>query len=129
MARYKELLEKIEENRKEREQLEKEVRQIENEPIRDSDVIVLFAGSRDDFYRSFRITNMDKEQVEKLLNDMADFADTEWDNSLPDYMAERGADMIPVLDSMERWSGYPIFYDFKYDFNENEIHSLSLIHI
>lgn len=123
MARYKELLEKIEENRKEREQLEKEVRQIENEPIRDSDVIVLFAGSRDDFYRSFRITNMDKEQVEKLLNDMADFADTEWDNSLPDYMAERGADMIPVLDSMERWSGYPIFYDFKYDFNENEIHS------
>lgn len=96
MGRYKELLEKIEENRREREQLEKEVRQIENEPIRDSDVIVLFEGSRDDFYRSFRITNMDKEQVEKLLGDMADFADIEWDNSLPDYMAEHGADMIPI---------------------------------
>lgn len=123
MGRYKELLEKIEENRREREQLEKEVRQIENEPIRDSDVIVLFEGSRDDFYRSFRITNMDKEQVEKLLGDMADFADIEWDNSLPDYMAEHGADMIPILDSVDRWSGYPTFYDFKYDFNENKIYS------
>ncbi|MCF2681988.1 DUF3849 domain-containing protein [Faecalicatena contorta] len=122
MGKYRELLEKIEENQREHERLEREIREIENEPIRDSDVIVLFSGSIDDYYISYRITNMDGEQVEKLLHEAAEFADVKWDGTVPDYLAGQGADMIPVLDSINRWNGYSAFYDFEYDYNENEIH-------
>ena len=129
MGKYRELLEKMEENQREHERLEKEIREIENEPIRDSDVIVLFSGSIDDYYISYRITNMDREQVEKLLHEASEFVDVKWDGAVPDYLARQGADMVPVLDSISRWNGYSTFYDFEYDYNANEIHRLSLIHI
>lgn len=122
MGKYRELLEKMEENQREHERLEKEIREIENEPIRDSDVIVLFSGSIDDYYISYRITNMDREQVEKLLHEASEFVDVKWDGAVPDYLARQGADMVPVLDSISRWNGYSTFYDFEYDYNANEIH-------
>lgn len=122
MGRYTELLEQMEKNRREREQLEKEIREIESGPIRDSDVVVLFSGSIDDYYISYRITNMDRDRVEKLLHEAAELADVKWDGAVPDYLVKEGADMVPILDSISRWDGYPAFYDFEYDYNENEIH-------
>lgn len=123
MASYKELLEQIRINRMEYSRLEKELEEIENSPIGDTDVVVKYTDSMGSEYSVSRITNMDKERVKKLLEQLTGMEYEEWDGNLEEYLEKYGAEVLPVLSTAEsRWDGYPPFYDLEYDLDTNKVY-------
>lgn len=123
MASYKDLLEQIRTNRLEYSRLEKELEEIENSPIRDTDVVVKYTGSMGSEYSVSRITNMEKERVKELLEQLTEIEYEEWDGNLEEYLEKYSVEVIPVLSTAEsRWDGYPPFYDLEYDLDTNKVY-------
>ncbi len=122
MGRYTELKKEWEENRAAFRRIEDEMEKIENEPIKDSDVVVKYSMSMGSQYFVDRITNMSQEQVRGLLEQITEWEPgVQFNTDIDEYMKENGAEVIPVLDTEGRWDGYPPFYDLHYDYDANRV--------
>ena len=53
------------------------------EPINADDVVVKFASAFESEWEVLKITNMSREDVGKMLKDMASLDENEWDGKLP----------------------------------------------
>ena len=61
------------------------------EPINVDDVVVKFASAFESEWEVLKITNMLREDVGKILEDMAALDENEWDGNYLSYMEKAGS--------------------------------------
>ena len=99
------------------------------EPIAETDVIVRTQGSMGSDYEIDRITNMSFTQVRGILQDMALLHKETWDGNVQAYLAQRGAEFIPIKASDGLNEEYPSFFDLQYDFDSHDVTEISELSI
>ena len=88
------------------------------EPINADDVVVKFASAFESEWEVLKITNMSKEDVGKMLKDMASLDENEWDGNYLSYMEKQGAEITLLASSSKGLNGnLPDFWDYEYDFD------------
>lgn len=88
------------------------------EPINADDVVVKFASAFESEWEVLKITNMSKEDVGKILKDMASLYENEWDGNYLSYMEKQGAKITLLASSSKGLNGnMPDFWDYEYDFD------------
>ena len=89
------------------------------EPINADDVVVKFASAFESEWEVLKITNMSREDVGKMLKDMASLDENEWDGNYLSYMEKQGAEITLLASSSKGLNGnLPDFWDYEYDFDE-----------
>ena len=89
------------------------------EPINADDVVVKFASAFESEWEVLKITNMSREDVGKILKDMASLYENEWDGNYLSYMEKQGAKITLLASSSKGLNGnMPDFWDYEYDFDE-----------
>ena len=88
------------------------------EPINADDVVVKFASAFESEWEVLKITNMLREDVGKILKDMAALDENEWDGNYLSYMEKQGAEIMLLASSSKGLNGnMPDFWDYEYDFD------------
>ena len=88
------------------------------EPINVDDVVVKFASAFESEWEVLKITNMLREDVGKILKDMASLYENEWDGNYLSYMEKQGAKITLLASSSKGLNGnMPDFWDYEYDFD------------
>ena len=88
------------------------------EPINVDDVVVKFASVFESEWEVLKITNMLREDVGKILKDMAALDENEWDGNYLSYMEKQGAEIMLLASSSKGLNGnMPDFWDYEYDFD------------
>ena len=88
------------------------------EPINADDVVVKFASIFESEWEVLKITNMSREDVGKILKDMASLYENEWDGNYLSYMEKQGAKITLLASSSKGLNGnMPDFWDYEYDFD------------
>lgn len=88
------------------------------EPINADDVVVKFASIFESEWEVLKITNMLRDDVRKMLKDMASLDEKEWDGNYLSYMEKQGAEITLLASSSKELNGnMPDFWDYEYDFN------------
>ena len=88
------------------------------EPINADDVVVKFASAFESEWEVLKITNMSREDVGKILKDMASLYENEWDGNYLSYMEKQGAKITLLASSSKGLNGnLPDFWDYEYDFD------------
>ena len=88
------------------------------EPINADDVVVKFASAFESEWEVLKITNMSREDVGKILKDMASRYENEWDGNYLSYMEKQGAEITLLASSSKELNGnMPDFWDYEYDFD------------
>ena len=88
------------------------------EPINADDVVVKFASIFESEWEVLKITNMLRDDVRKMLKDMASLDEKEWDGNYLSYMEKRGAEITLLASSSKELNGnMPDFWDYEYDFD------------
>ena len=88
------------------------------EPINADDVVVKFASAFESEWEVLKITNMSREDVGKMLKDMASLDEKEWDGNYLSYMEKQGAEITLLASSSKDLNGnMPDFWDYEYDFD------------
>lgn len=88
------------------------------EPINADDVVVKFASSFESEWEVLKITNMLRDDVGKMLKDMASLDEKEWDGNYLSYMEKQGAEITLLASSSKELNGnMPDFWDYEYDFD------------
>lgn len=88
------------------------------EPIYADDVVVKFASAFESEWEVLKITNMSREDVGKMLKDMASLDENEWDGNYLSYMEKQGAEITLLASSSKGLNGnLPDFWDYEYDFD------------
>ena len=88
------------------------------EPINADDVVVKFASVFESEWEVLKITNISREDVGKILKDMASLYENEWDGNYLSYMEKQGAKITLLASSSKGLNGnMPDFWDYEYDFN------------
>lgn len=88
------------------------------EPINADDVVVKFASAFESEWEVLKITNMSREDVGKILKDMASLYENEWDGNYLSYMEKQGAEITLLASSSKELNGnMPDFWDYEYDFD------------
>ena len=88
------------------------------EPINVDDVVVKFASIFESEWEVLKITNMSREDVRKILEDMASLDENEWDGNYHLYMEKQGAEITLLASSSKELNGnMPDFWDYEYDFD------------
>ena len=88
------------------------------EPINADDVVIKFASAFESEWEVLKITNMSREDVGKILKDMASLYENEWDGNYLSYMEKRGAKITLLASSSKGLNGnMPDFWDYEYDFD------------
>ena len=88
------------------------------EPINADDVVVKFASAFESEWEVLKITNMSREDVGKILKDMASLDEKEWDGNYLSYMEKQGAEITLLASSSKGLNGnMPDFWDYEYDFD------------
>ena len=88
------------------------------EPINADDVVVKFASVFESEWEVLKITNMSREDVGKILKDMASLYENEWDGNYLSYMEKQGAKITLLASSSKGLNGnLPDFWDYEYDFD------------
>ena len=88
------------------------------EPINVDDVVVKFASIFESEWEVLKITNMSREDVRKILEDMASLDENEWDGNYLLYMEKQGAEITLLASSSKELNGnMPDFWDYEYDFD------------
>ena len=89
------------------------------EPINADDVVVKFASIFESEWEVLKITNMLRDDVRKMLKDMASLNEKEWDGNYLSYMEKQGAEITLLASSSKGLNGnLPDFWDYEYDFDE-----------
>lgn len=88
------------------------------EPINADDVVVKFASFFESEWEVLKITNMLRDDVGKMLKDMASLDEKEWDGNYLSYMEKQGAEITLLASSGKELNGnMPDFWDYEYDFD------------
>ena len=88
------------------------------EPINADDVVVKFASIFESEWEVLKITNMLRDDVGKMLKDMASLDEKEWDGNYLSYMEKQGAEFTLLASSSKELNGnMPDFWDYEYDFD------------
>lgn len=88
------------------------------EPINADDVVVKFASAFESEWEVLKITNMLRDDVGKILKDMASLYENEWDGNYLSYMEKQGAKITLLASSSKGLNGnMPDFWDYEYDFD------------
>ena len=88
------------------------------EPINADDVVVKFASIFENEWEVLKITNMLRDDVGKMLKDMASLDEKEWDGNYLSYMEKQGAKITLLASSSKGLNGnMPDFWDYEYDFD------------
>ena len=88
------------------------------EPINADDVVVKFASIFESEWEVLKITNMLRDDIGKMLKDMASLDEKEWDGNYLSYMEKRGAEITLLASSSKELNGnMPDFWDYEYDFD------------
>ena len=88
------------------------------EPINADDVVVKFASAFESEWEVLKITNMSREDVGKILKDMASLYENEWGGNYLSYMEKQGAKITLLASSSKGLNGnMPDFWDYEYDFD------------
>ena len=88
------------------------------EPINADDVVVKFASIFESEWEVLKITNMLRDDVGKMLKDMASLDEKEWDGNYLSYMEKQGAEITLLASSAKELNGNMTdFWDYKYDFD------------
>ena len=88
------------------------------EPINADDVVVKFASVFESEWEVLKITNISREDVGKILKDMASLYENEWDGNYLSYMEKQGAEITLLASSSKELNGnMPDFWDYEYDFD------------
>lgn len=88
------------------------------EPINADDVVVKFVSAFESEWEVLKITNMSREDVGKILKDMASLYENEWDGNYLSYMEKQGAKITLLASSSKGLNGnMPDFWDYEYDFD------------
>ena len=88
------------------------------ESINADDVVVKFASAFESEWEVLKITNMSREDVGKMLKDMASLDENEWDGNYLSYMEKQGAEITLLASSSKGLNGnLPDFWDYEYDFD------------
>ena len=88
------------------------------EPINADDVVVKFASVFESEWEVLKITNISREDVGKILKDMASLYENEWDGNYLSYMEKQGAKITLLASSSKELNGnMPDFWDYEYDFD------------
>lgn len=88
------------------------------EPINADDVIVKFASIFESEWEVLKITNMLRDDVGKMLKDMASFDEKKWDGNYLSYMEKQGVEITLLASSGKELNGnMPDFWDYEYDFD------------
>ena len=100
------------------------------EPINADDVVVKFASAFESEWEVLKITNMSREDVGKILKDMASPYENEWDGNYLSYMEKQGAEITLLASNSKGLNGnLPDFWDYEYDFDAglSDVEELSAI--
>ena len=88
------------------------------EPINADDVVVKFASIFESEWEVLKITNMLRDDVRKMLKDMASLDEKEWDGNYLSYMEKQGAEITLLASSSKELNGNMLdFWDYEYDFD------------
>ena len=88
------------------------------EPINADDVVVKFASIFESEWEVLKITNMLRDDIGKMLKDMASLDEKEWDGNYLSYMEKQGAEITLLASSSKELNGnMPDFWDYEYDFD------------
>ena len=88
------------------------------EPINADDVVIKFASAFESEWEVLKITNMSREDVGKILKDMASLDENEWDGNYLSYMEKQGAEITLLASSSKGLNGnMPDFWEYEYDFD------------
>ena len=88
------------------------------EPINADDVVIKFASAFESEWEVLKITNMTRNDVGKMLNDMASLDEKEWDGNYLSYMEKQGAEITLLASNSKGLNGnLPDFWDYEYDFD------------
>lgn len=88
------------------------------EPINADDVVGKFASIFESEWEVLKITNMLRDDVRKMLKDMASLDEKEWDGNYLSYMEKQGAEITLLASSSKELNGnMPDFWDYEYDFD------------
>ena len=88
------------------------------EPINADDVVVKFASIFEREWEALKVTNMLRDDIGKMLKDMASLDEKEWDGNYLSYMEKRGAEITLLASSSKELNGnMPDFWDYEYDFD------------
>lgn len=88
------------------------------EPINADDVVVKFASIFESEWEVLKITNMLRDDVGKMLKDMASLDEKEWDGNYLSYMEKQGAEITLLASSSKELNGnMPDFWDYEYNFD------------
>lgn len=101
-----------------------EEREKANVPVEYGDVIVRISMPENGEYETIKITNMQSE-VQNALYDMLFPEEDVRQESVTDYLKEKGFAFVPIMRSGGLNDGYPQFYDFDVDMANKEIHAAS----
>lgn len=88
------------------------------EPINADDVVVKFASIFEREWEVLKVTNMLRDDVGKMLKDMASLDEKEWDGNYLSYMEKQGAEITLLASSSKELNGnMSDFWDYEYDFD------------
>ena len=75
------------------------------EPINADDVVVKFASIFESEWEVLKITNMLRDDVGKMLKDMASLDEKEWDGNYLSYMEKQGAEITLLASCSKELNG------------------------
>jgi len=88
------------------------------EPLNADDVVVKFAFAFESEWEVLKITNMSRDDVWKMLKDMASLDENDWDGNYLSYMEKQGAEITLLASSSKGLNeNMPDFWDYEYDFD------------
>lgn len=122
MGRYTELVKAVEGTRETLKKMMEEMEQIEQEPIKDSDVVVMLSSQFVSDYVVCKITDQSRDWVRERMRNIAEMDEEDLVKlDIEEYFREQGAEIISILDSSGKGNDYPFFYDFWFDRDGTEI--------
>ena len=88
------------------------------EPINADDVVVKFTSSFESEWEVLKITNMSRDDVGKMLKEMASLDEKDWDGNYLAYMEKQGVEITLLASSSKGLNGdIPDLWDYEYDFD------------
>ena len=88
------------------------------EPINADDVVVKFASSFESEWEVLKIKNMSRDDVGKMLKDMASLDEKDWDGNYFAYMEKQGVETTLLASSSKGLNVNMLdLWDYEYDFD------------
>ena len=119
---FRRLKEEMEKNEDAFLKIDQEMEAMEQEPIKDSDVVVMFSSQFETDYVVCKITDQSREWVKEQMNNIAGMDEDALANlDVEEYFRDQGAEVMSILASNGKGDDYPVFYDFWFDVDEAEV--------